>query len=435
MFEFLKKIMTEQNQFATGGLLLMIVGGLGVFLKAVPQKLWDWCVSQTTMMITVKDDDAAFAWVKEWFLEQKFLKRIRRVDLDTTLRREQLAFIPAPGLHWFWYSGRPFRVEFHRSEDTRGWSTKRSEELTFRTIGRKQTFLKQFVDEIVECHRKNAGKISSLFVHDEYWTKAEGYVPRRLESVILKRGEKEQLVFDVEKFKASKERYCNLGVPYHRGYLLYGPPGTGKTSLVSALAARFGMSVYFVSLTDFNDKSLLKAMKDIPQNSVILFEDIDCVKTGKARLDPEKWARKPEPGKPADKANPLDGFGVTLSGLLNALDGFNAPEDVLFVMTTNKIETLDEALLRPGRIDYRLYLGKADDEQKIELYGRFFPGASKSEAKDFVEAYRLAETMAEFQGSLLRLEHNHRISPPTTDPNDAPSDRIARAEDSVILEL
>jgi chaperone BCS1 len=46
------------------------------------------------------------------------------------------------------------------------------------------------------------------------------------------------------------------------------------------------------------------------------------------------------------------------------LDGFKAPENVLFIMTTNKIETLDPALLRPGRIDYRMYLGKAAEDQK-----------------------------------------------------------------------
>jgi chaperone BCS1 len=96
--------------------------------------------------------------------------------------------------------------------------------------------------------------------------------------------------------------------------------------------------------------------------------------------------------------------GVTLSGLLNVLDGFFAPNNVLFVMTTNHVEALDSALLRPGRIDYKLYLGKASDRQKIELYVRFFPEASECEALEFVESSRSAETMAEFQGLLLALE-------------------------------
>jgi chaperone BCS1 len=74
------------------------------------------------------------------------------------------------------------------------------------------------------------------------------------------------------------------------------------------------------------------------------------------------------------------------------------------MMTTNRIEALDEALLRPGRIDYKLYLGKATDRQKIELYRRFFPEASEFEARAFVESTGSAETMAEFQGLLLGLD-------------------------------
>jgi chaperone BCS1 len=96
--------------------------------------------------------------------------------------------------------------------------------------------------------------------------------------------------------------------------------------------------------------------------------------------------------------------GITLSGLLNVLDGFHAPTGVLFVMTTNHVEKLDQALLRPGRIDYKLYLGKASDHQKMELYRRFFPDTSEREAREFVEASRSIETMAEFQGLLLALE-------------------------------
>lgn len=103
------------------------------------------------------------------------------------------------------------------------------------------------------------------------------------------------------------------------------------------------------------------------------------------------------------KQNPSSQNGVTLSGLLNVLDGFYAPTGVLFVMTTNQVEKLDQALLRPGRIDYRLYLGKASDRQKVELYRRFFPHSSETEAREFVEISRSAETMAEFQGLLLGL--------------------------------
>ena len=322
------------------------------------------------MMITVKDDDAAFDWVKEWFLEQKFLQRIRRVDLDTTLRGKGTALIPAPGRHRFWYGGRPSWVWFSRSEETKGWTPRRIESLTFRTIGRQQAFLKQFVDEIVACHENKQKASSYLYVYDEGWTYVKAYSPRSLDSVILKPGERERLIEDVEAFRASHQRYRHLGVPYHRGYLLYGPPGTGKTSLVSGLAAKFGMSLYAVNLTEFNDRTLKSAINDVPQHAVILFEDIDCMKSGNRRTEQSERDRASPGGR--EKDDPADRFGVSLSGLLSVLDGFHAPENVLFVMTTNHVESLDPALLRPGRIDYRLYLGKAAEAQKVALYRRFF---------------------------------------------------------------
>jgi len=407
MWQFLKHAFAGQNQFASGGLLLMIIGGISVYLRAIPEKIWEWFVEQTTLMVTVKDDDAAFVWVKEWFLEQKFLQRIRRVDLDTAMRNERIALIPAPGMHWFWYRGRPFLAYFSRTENTRERTGRRLESLTFRTTGRKRAFLQSFVNDIVSCHIKRLGVQSRLFKYNDGWDLMEGYAPRLLDSVILQPGEKEHLVQDVEKFRMSKERYDSLGIPYHRGYLLYGPPGTGKTSLVSALAAHFGLSIYLINLSEFNDRTLTNAVNQIAPNSVLLFEDIDCMKGSKARA---AATASMEDETRSEKDNAALQNGVTLSGLLNALDGFYAPTNVLFMMTTNRVETLDDALLRPGRIDYRLYLGNATDSQRIELYRRFFPQASESEARSFVVSTRSAETMAEFQGMLLAMESQTNLS-------------------------
>ena len=396
----LKNILSGHNDFASGGLLLMLIGGLSVWLRAVPERLWHWLVGQTTMIITVKDDDAAFIWVKEWFLEQKFLQRIRRVDLDTTLHNERIAMIPAPGKHWFWYGGRPFEVWFSRTEGTREQFGKRIESLTFRTIGRNRAFLQEFVQDVVRCHFRRQGVQSYLYTYNDGWDYVAGYSPRLLDSVVLEPGEKEHLIEDVAQFRKSKARYQRLGIPYHRGYLLHGPPGTGKTSLVSALAAHFGLSIYTLNLTDLNDRSLMNAVNQVPAKSVLLFEDIDCMKGSQARstVGPAAVQDAKEPTTPQQ--------GVTLSGLLNVLDGFHAPTGVLFVMTTNDFERLDAALLRPGRIDYKLYLGRASNHQKMELYRRFFPESSEAEAREFVEASRSSETMAEFQGLLLALEQD-----------------------------
>ncbi len=419
MFEFFKNMLSGRNEFASGGLLLMIIGALSVWLRAVPERLWHWLVNQSTMVVTVKDDDAAFVWVKEWFLVQRFLKRIRHVDLDTTLRSERITMIPAPGKHWFWFGGRPFEVWFSRTENTQERSGRRIESFTFRTLGRSRPLLQRFVDDVMHCHNKSKGTHSYLYVYDDGWDYVEGYAARLLDSVVLQPGEKEHLIQDVAQFRKSKQRYQRLGVPYHRGYLLYGPPGTGKTSVVSALAAHFGLSIYTANLANFNDRSLMSAANRVPANSVLLFEDIDCMQSSRSRAGADSRAEHngKESGSTVTTQN-----GITLSGLLNVLDGFHTPSGVLFVMTTNHVEKLDNALLRPGRIDYKLYLGKATDHQKLELYRRFFPNSSEIEAREFVDASRSSETMAEFQGLLLALEQSGGRMPGSGDESLTNSD-------------
>jgi chaperone BCS1 len=186
--------------------------------------------------------------------------------------------------------------------------------------------------------------------------------------------------------------------------------------LVSALAAHFGLSVYVINLGEFSDRSLMSAINRVPANSVLLFEDIDCMRGSQSREGRD--SREATDGTTTlNRKENAPGNAVTLAGLLNLLDGFHAPNGVLFVMTTNHVDKLDPALLRPGRIDHKLFLGKASDQQKVELYRRFFPDASELEAREFVSASRSAETMAEFQGLLLALE-----------PAEYHSDQVAASE-------
>lgn len=177
---YLQQALGGQNQFASGGLLLMIVGAIGVYLRSLPVRLWSWFIGQATMVLTVTDDDTAFDWIKEWFLEQKFLKRVRWLDLDTSLRGDEAALIPAPGRHRFWYSGRPFWVWFSHKDETQGWTPRRLESLTFQTIGRDPEFLKKFVRDVVDCHKRKTKLTSYLYQYDEAWRYVCAYTPRLL---------------------------------------------------------------------------------------------------------------------------------------------------------------------------------------------------------------------------------------------------------------
>ena len=115
------------------------------------------------------------------------------------------------------------------------------------------------------------------------------------------------------------------------------------------------------------------AVDNVPANSILLLEDIDCMKGTRSRIESDSGSAQSRGATLSTKEVATNQNGVTLSGWLNVLDGFAAPTGVLFVMTTKYVEKLGPALLRPGRIDYRLYLGKASERQKVELYLRFFP--------------------------------------------------------------
>jgi chaperone BCS1 len=127
---------------------------------------------------------------------------------------------------------------------------------------------------------------------------------------------------------------------------------------------------------------------------MVVLEDVDCLNNKRKGVVKEKKKKKDDEEK--DKA--VAG-GLTLSGLLNALDGIETPSGSMFFMTTNLIKKLDPALLRPGRVDRKYYLGPATREQKVEMFQRFFPKAEIGFAENFVDNSK-AETMAEFQEEL-----------------------------------
>jgi chaperone BCS1 len=160
--------------------------------------------------------------------------------------------------------------------------------------------------------------------------------------------------------------HTRLGIPFRRGYLLYGAPGSGKTSLIHALAGELKLDVYVISLSrrGFDDAKLNEMISDLPPRAIALIEDIDASFTTAVGV---------RGSSSTSSAGGEDGCGVTLAGLLGAIDGVAAQEGRLLFATTNHIEVLDPALTRPGRMDVHVEFRLATKWQAKELFKSFFP--------------------------------------------------------------
>nr|WP_308645933.1 AAA family ATPase [Ottowia beijingensis] len=240
------------------------------------------------------------------------------------------------------------------------------EKISLSQFGRSPARLQAFLQAAIDTRAARETDTLSVYIpnpfHGGDWMRARLGSRRPLASVVLKAGQGEALLADLERFFDSRERYAQLGIPWRRGYLLYGPPGTGKTSLVTALASELHLNVCTLSLASpiVTDEKIHTLLASVPQRSLLLIEDVDA------------FFRERDAAHAQVK--------LSFSGFLNALDGVATQEGTVLFMTTNHVERLDPALIRAGRIDERVELGYADEEQLRRLYRKFHDDAAAAEA-------------------------------------------------------
>lgn len=344
------------------------------------KKLYEHLKNRASYTMTVEADDDVYPYFSRWLIDSLGSNKRFQVKVSTTIsdpetyedepggRKLETAEVKvlynSPKQHLITLDGNYIHVRLETPQlpegtDAERWiSYARSKEKVYisaySAAGRDAVMglLKRLAEDGLK--ERTA---SDLWVANRWggWSRKKNLRDRDLSTIVLPSGLAEDLEDDLGQFMAREQDYYRLGIPWHRGYLLYGPPGTGKTSFARALATRFDLDIYWLPLSDLKtDADLTQMVSQLGYRSMLLLEDIDVLNAAGSRKDTES-------------------NGMTLSGLLNVLDGAATPEGLVTVMTTNKIEKLDDALLRPGRADRKVELGYLNQGQLDRLMQTFLP--------------------------------------------------------------
>ena len=364
-----------QNQVVTGLSVTAVLGAIAYQLRNLPNLVHRGVLRFFTVKMTVMSTDVAFEWLERWLSQQPYALKSKMMRLSSHATDDNTAsapltslpvassdtpnwdLSPGDGMHIFWWRGRPIFLERQflskEGDKPRG---KPVEMIHLRTFGRSQAIIRRLVSEVRELSLTSE-LVSIRMWSEYYWNAIRGKSQRPLDTIILKPGQAERLIDDIEWFLDAREWYKQRGIPYRRGYLLVGHPGTGKTSIVLAIAGHLNKPICVLNLASVNDDdALFHAFFQAPPDAIILIEDVDCAAASKDR-----------------EANQDNAAGkISQAALLNALDGISTPDGRIFIMTTNYPERLDRALIRPGRADVHEEFDYFEAPEQVRMAARFY---------------------------------------------------------------
>ncbi|RYP18586.1 hypothetical protein DL765_003871 [Monosporascus sp. GIB2] len=462
---------------------LLTALGLLWALNRLLRQLYHFCyglVSEHLMSsVHVSSNDDIYLHLMKWLASQPRMVNSRSLTAETVSRtawededesnvardqsgtylnfsnqeaRSPPQFVPAIGLHNFWWRGQYFRLHRKREsflDDAGGGPTfKDKEDLVISCLWRSPEPIKQllrhakeqyYVDHQARTIVKRPGPQNMRRYGGRFsWQVVANRPVRDMRTVVLDQQQKMHVLADINEYlhPSTPRWYANRGIPLRRGYLFHGPPGTGKTSLSFALAGVFGLDIHVISLQEptLTEEDLGSLFGALPRRCVVLLEDIDSAGLRRPadqieQAEEEEEEKKAQVsssgggegdgkgdgkddgggkegrerggrgrGRSSDwKVSALakalkkegggdDKKGISLSGLLNAIDGVASHEGRVLIMTTNVPQALDEALIRPGRVDLQVEFAHATRQQAEELFVRMyeadggFPGAPTTAA-------------------------------------------------------
>lgn len=209
-------------------------------------------------------------------------------------------------------------------------------------------------------------------------------------SDIAANNESKRDMINLVNFLKNPKKYVGAGATMPKGVIFYGPPGTGKTLMAKAIAGEAGVPFFSMSGSDFVEmyvgvgaKRVRELFKEAKKHApcVVFIDEIDAV-GGKRGFGNSHSERE-----------------QTINALLNEMDGFSGSEGILVIAATNRIEMLDDALVRPGRFDRHIAIDLPDLKGRLEI---LLLHSQNKKLGDDVDLEQLAKTTIGFAGSDLK---------------------------------
>ncbi|GAA6008378.1 bifunctional AAA family ATPase chaperone/translocase BCS1 [Rhodotorula paludigena] len=376
----------DSNPYFSAGFGLMALGvGAQVLRRSAVHAA---TIAQRRLLVSleISSKDPSYLWFLQWMSHESarqaqlanrplrgiegLASRIRSHELAVETKYEQrkdgsstaeFSLVPGPGTHYFRYQNAWFQVKRERATNMLDLNSGTPwETVHLTTLSRDRNLFSSLLAEARQlAQQAQVGRTVIYTAWGAEWRPfGRPREKRLLPSVVLDEGVKERVVQDVQAFMQRGKWYSERGIPYRRGYLLYGPPGSGKSSFIQALAGSLDYNICVLNLSErgLTDDKLNHLLANAPERSIMLLEDIDAA-----------FSTRTQTGEAGFNSN------VTFSGLLNALDGVasSTSQRILF-LTTNHLEKLDPALIRPGRVDLKELIDDATPFQANELFTRFY---------------------------------------------------------------
>lgn len=391
-----------------------LLGHLDWLVKAAT-----WCLKQVaryfTRSFTITSKNSHF------YLYQEALTRlvpdatrVREVDTQTpgsswrsSDQPVETSVVPDYGTYRFKWRGVWVQVTAYETpggpKDVVSKESNPGLDLTF--LSRDKEVVSDFREYVMSIDLDKRKQLTTIWTNRwGGWVPYSRRRPRPVATLFYSGDVPQRMLRDLQAWMGALGDYAAQGQVHKRGYLLQGPPGNGKTTLVMWLAAQVGMDVALLSCR-VDDTKFLDLVSCLPRHTILILEDVDALfESVKTRTVPaplrESTVRfltvESAPGAQAAQ----EAQAVSLSLLLNFLDGMLSRDGQVVVLTTNFPEKLDVALVRKGRADQTYTLGNATPEVFERMYAYFYGIAAPDSILDAFTALDKKPSVADLEGFL-----------------------------------